>query len=762
MFDLTKDEAVNIDKHLSKKVQWAEENSALAEQLAMDASRLLSCTDDRLQEYANKGFFKRCVASFSGKTSQMQRANQNDLIQLQKFGWRYLQVLNERDILTAHSLITIKNNLQTLAIEDNKTKEEVTRLAIKVKQRFDDLSHRVENLEVTVNLLHWLSTIEVHEYEDYPYYTRILSLVEDFQIRKKDSWNFKDIQCLQQAILKAKIDRKEKITIHEFIVNLIDEIEDHSFELFANIIKTFVDNKKVDLEWVDENISSALFNSLYLIASKYNDSSDVVESLEKDINISKKEAVTKGIVYIIKKAGVDTEKELQLQDIALEILSCSKLAQTLIEKSDEKFEEDDKRIADGETSQLSYSFDNGYKDDSIEDLQLSLMAKNFSVGDSFGVVIDNKGVVKTYGSNYWYGCLGIGSNENQECTKPVSVLDVPQDIKCISVDAGYKHSVAMFENGAIYAWGLSSSGQLGDNTEDDRLSAFKCIGLPKDLKPVKILASAESSLVLFENGDLYATGNIVDSLVFVKYPLNFKIKDFDVMYDSRDMGIVLLSNDNKLFIKRYSSSSELRWCEHEDNGFFKPQGLHEDAQIVKIVAGSCYLFALTQNNTLYAIGDNSSGQLGINEYSTHPIESFRKVYGIEGTIKDIATNHKYQSISDMNNFTIVLTDSNIYGWGGNSQSQLGKKENYKSEYWETGIIKKERHEKKYYFEKKPKIIEDFKQYIQNNTPTEIACGNEDSYMYNKDKQQIYTLGSHDIYNYEEPSVKTINIRESKS
>ena len=65
----------------------------------------------------------RCWSSFSGKTSQTQRDNQNDLISMQKTAWRYLQMLNERDILMAHSLITIKNNLETLAIKEEETRE---------------------------------------------------------------------------------------------------------------------------------------------------------------------------------------------------------------------------------------------------------------------------------------------------------------------------------------------------------------------------------------------------------------------------------------------------------------------------------------------------------------------------------------------------------------------------------------------------------------------------------------------------------------
>ena len=46
-------------------------------------------------------------------------------------------------------------------------------------------------------------------------------------------------------------------------------------------------------------------------------------------NVSKKEAIKRVILKNIEKAGVDTGKELMLQDIALEVLSCSRLIRVL-------------------------------------------------------------------------------------------------------------------------------------------------------------------------------------------------------------------------------------------------------------------------------------------------------------------------------------------------------------------------------------------------------------------------------------------------
>ena len=266
MYNLTLEEIETIDNELDSKLLWAKENQTLAEQLAMDATKLLSCTVDRISEYENKGFFMRCWSSFSGKTSQTQRDNQNDLISMQKTAWRYLHMLNERDILMAHSLITIKNNLETLAIKEEETREEITKFAIKVKERFNELNRRVDNLEIDVNVLQWLTTIKVQDYDErYPYYIRLLVLIYDFQSKKSDNWNAKDIQSLQQAILDAKIDRKDKITIDNFVNNILDEIEDYSFEMFEKLSKNLLDNIEIDSREITEEISSPVFASIFLI-----------------------------------------------------------------------------------------------------------------------------------------------------------------------------------------------------------------------------------------------------------------------------------------------------------------------------------------------------------------------------------------------------------------------------------------------------------------------------------------------------------------
>ncbi|MFP3500226.1 hypothetical protein SB759_39070, partial [Pseudomonas sp. SIMBA_059] len=53
-------------------------NAALTQQLALDASRLITSSQERLNKQSGAGFFKRFANSLTGKTSENQLLNQAD------------------------------------------------------------------------------------------------------------------------------------------------------------------------------------------------------------------------------------------------------------------------------------------------------------------------------------------------------------------------------------------------------------------------------------------------------------------------------------------------------------------------------------------------------------------------------------------------------------------------------------------------------------------------------------------------------------
>jgi hypothetical protein len=330
MFEMTQDEMKEIDSALEGKLKWAKERNAETEQLAMDASRLLSCTEARLQEYAGQGFFKRCWYQFTGKTGSLERIMQSDLISMQKYAWRYINLLQERDLMLAHSMIVVKNNLRSLAFDQNILKSEVGRLADKVYKRFTALEQRVDNHEASQRIHSWLLTIETHDYnERYPEGLRLLRVVNDFYLLKAEFWSMQELRYLESAIRSVNIDPRKRISISEFVDQIIDEIHQTGYDEFSSLIEiSFDDRSKSDV--VIDSISSPIFNAIYQIKDNYTISSRVIRSLQRRLEISHPEAVKAVLKDFIDEMGIETGTELPFKDLATEILACLSLSRRLL------------------------------------------------------------------------------------------------------------------------------------------------------------------------------------------------------------------------------------------------------------------------------------------------------------------------------------------------------------------------------------------------------------------------------------------------
>jgi hypothetical protein len=113
MFDYSQNDLATIDKTLEPLLARAKDHAAQTEQLAMDVTRLMSVRPEQFDLSVKQPFFQRLMQNFAGQTA----ANVNNLYEMQRIGWRYIQILNERDLMMAHSMITNTNGEKTYAKE---------------------------------------------------------------------------------------------------------------------------------------------------------------------------------------------------------------------------------------------------------------------------------------------------------------------------------------------------------------------------------------------------------------------------------------------------------------------------------------------------------------------------------------------------------------------------------------------------------------------------------------------------------------------
>ena len=120
------------------------------------------------------------------------------------------------------------------------------------------------------------------------------------------------------------------------------------------------------------------------------------------------------------------------------------------------------------------------------------------------LAVTTAGDVYAWGRNT-YGQLGNGTfgiDAIEE--RPIRVANLAE---VVAVAAGWDHSLALTRDGSVYAWGSRSHGQVGDGvrkTGSPLASPVKISGLPKILA---IAAGGHHSLALSEDGTVYAWGS---------------------------------------------------------------------------------------------------------------------------------------------------------------------------------------------------------------------------------------------------------------
>ncbi len=242
--------------------------------------------------------------------------------------------------------------------------------------------------------------------------------------------------------------------------------------------------------------------------------------------------------------------------------------------------------------------------------------------------------------------LPSGFEENKAARLGLVVVPTGGAVKTGKVTkmaAGMGHSLALLEDGTVWAWGDNQFGQLGDGTLIDRNVPVPVQGF--DGPVLSIAAGDNHSMALQENGRVYTWGANDKRQIGTSRSFVYTAECPQGRYESdqREESFSIA----KFVVTRLSAAG----CD------YNPVILED---IVAIAAGDSHSLAMAAGGPVYSWGNRNHGQLGREYISTRWINP---VENLPGTPRAISAGTEFS--------LALLNDGTVWGWGRNHLRQIG-------------------------------------------------------------------------------------------
>jgi alpha-tubulin suppressor-like RCC1 family protein len=248
--------------------------------------------------------------------------------------------------------------------------------------------------------------------------------------------------------------------------------------------------------------------------------------------------------------------------------------------------------------------------------------KAIAAGRDHSLALKEDGTVWAWGSNS-YGQIGEGSLNYTGSTLPTRVNGLNG---ILAISSGGAHSLALQNDGTVWAWGENAHGVLGDGTNESRFSPVR-----SKLTDVKAMDAGESGhgLAVRSDGNVWSWG-------------------YDYMGQLGKGGVSMHSLD-RLPLGPEADS-------------YNPDIVRGLSSVKAVAAGGSHSVALATDGTVWTWGSNSDGQLGQGSAGGKDLTSPGQVKGLDG-ITAIAAG-RYHTLA-------LKSDGSVWAWGSNSEGQIG-------------------------------------------------------------------------------------------
>ena len=306
-----------------------------------------------------------------------------------------------------------------------------------------------------------------------------------------------------------------------------------------------------------------------------------------------------------------------------------------------------------------------------------------SAGGSHSLAVTSDGSVAAWGLNS-SGQLGNGGNNNSYVPVGVSRISGALIGKNVtSVSAAFDHSLAICSDGTLVAWGANSNGKLGNNstTSSNLPVNISTSGVLSSKEVSTVFAGSQQSFVICADGSIVAWG------------LNSSGQLGDSSLDASLVPVSVVTTSGALFGKtvasvsagafhtlvRFSDGTVASWGRNASGQLGDNSATDRDTPVAvyaesvlksKIVAsvqaGESHSIALCSDGTVVTWGDNRSGQLGNGTVivgSVVPVDVTGMGALADKTVVAVGAGEQH--------CLALCSDGTLAAWGRGDYGQLG-------------------------------------------------------------------------------------------
>lgn len=288
------------------------------------------------------------------------------------------------------------------------------------------------------------------------------------------------------------------------------------------------------------------------------------------------------------------------------------------------------------------------------------------------VFLDDEGIVYTVG-NGDHGHLGHGDTRSLTAAKAIECLRKRGKVTRIS--SGMSHNAAIVEGGALYVWGEGQWGRLGLGDNEHRLEPI-CVEALAQRKIVDVACGGYHTIAVDDDGNVFAFGwnkggrlgiGSVKKLMNSDEPQclpNFcDDNDKVVRVFAGTMASAALTQSGALYTWGLGSYGLLG--HGNEDSFDSPKRVSQLAhtRITDVSIGEYHMLVCTSDGELFSWGRNDYSQLGHGDSAASAVcEPGQVLNTIQGTITSISCGKQYSS---------ATAGGNVYCWGRGSTHLLG-------------------------------------------------------------------------------------------